>query len=115
MLIKLKNVENLANDNKLFAIGLLYNLLKENYSKTAKLEKITRRGKLISNEYDNMIYSDIINIMSKSVDFKMIHCFEFESMKDVFLCNVNYIDIQMRNSNLYNKIVKHVSKFELFC
>ena len=87
---------------------MFYNLIKENYSKTAKLQKMTKKGKLISNEYDNMIYSDIINIMSQSVDFRMIHCFEFESVKDVFILNVNYIDFQLRNSNLYNKIVKHV-------
>lgn len=109
LVIKLKNVENLANENKLYAIGLFYNLLKENYTKCAKLEKMTKRGKQISNEYDNMIYSDIINIMSKMIDFKMIHCFEFESIQDVFCSNVNYIDIQMKNSNLYHKIIKYVS------
>ncbi len=113
-MIKLKNVENLANENKLFAIGLFYNLIKENYTKTAKLEKITKRGNLISNEYENILYADIISMMSKSIEFKSIHCFEFESVQDVFFQNFNFVDIQLKSSNYYHKFVKYVIYFVIF-
>ena len=104
-------MENLANENKLFALGLFYNLFKENYTKSSKLDKMKRRGKLISNEYDNIIYSDIINTMSRSIEFKSIHCFEFESVQDVFFSNFNFMDTQIKNSNLYHKIIKYVRKY----
>jgi hypothetical protein len=108
LVIKQKEFDNLKNENKMFGIEIFSKIFKQNYQKSSKIEKITKRGKLISSEFDNMVYSDIINMMSSGVELKYIHCFDFESVLTIFQNNSGYLDQQIKNSDSYHKIIKYV-------
>jgi hypothetical protein len=86
----------------------MYNHFKEGYLKLAKLEKNIKRGKQISDEFENIIFSDLINLYSQNIDFKNLHYFDFEEHKDLFFNHPMYIDTQLKNSEIYHKIIKYV-------
>jgi hypothetical protein len=75
----------------------------------AKLEKNIKRGKQISNEFENIIYNELINIYSQFLNFKNLHYLDFESIQDVFLNNPRYINTQLNSSDIYHKIIKYVN------
>lgn len=86
----------------------MYSFFKEGYLKLAKLEKNIKKGKQISDEFDNIIFSDLINLYNQNIDLKNLHYFDFEEYKDLFFNHPMYIDTQIKNSEIYNKIIKYV-------
>ncbi len=91
------------------AIQIFQGIFRENYNKSTKMEKQTKRGRLLSNDFEDIIYSDIFNFMGKNVDIRTIHSFDYDSYKDLLTLNHNFLDTQLRNSDKYNKIIKYVS------
>jgi hypothetical protein len=110
MIIKLKNIENIINQNKSIGIHQIYDMYKQNYIKCAKINKNTQRGKQISNEYENMVYSEIFNNFAKSIDFKNLHYFEMASpIQQIFYNNENFVDSQIKKSSIFNKSTEYVN------
>ena len=110
LVINLRNIDNINNQNKILAISHLEHMYKDGYRKIARTEKQIKRGKLISSEFDNIIYNDIYSNFTMYIDFKNLHQFDFDSLQEVFFNNKSFIDSQIKNSNAYNKIIKYVKQ-----
>ena len=87
----------------------IYDIYKRNYIKIAKIDKSTKRGKLISNEYENIVYAEIDNNFSKNIDLKNLYHFDYSSpIQNIFTNNENYVDLQIKKSNIYNSSIEYV-------
>jgi hypothetical protein len=106
--IKLGDVENLLNHNKLICVNQIYKMYKENYLKLAKSEKNIKRGKSISSEYDNIVYGELINIYTQQIDIKNIRSYDFDNLQEILLNNSRYVDVQLKKSDIYHRIIKYV-------
>jgi hypothetical protein len=85
-------------------------MYKTNYYKFSKLEKNLKKRKMISNEFDNIINSDVANSYAPMNVLKNIFTFDFNSdgLQELFQNNISYVDYQLKASNIYNKIIHFV-------
>ena len=89
----------------------LNKLIKENFVKMYNCDTHIKRGRQISNEYENIISDEMVSIFNQSVVLGKAQVFEFEDLNDVFINNQRYPDFLLKKSNAYNKIANYVDYF----
>lgn len=100
---------NLINSVKFKNLEEFYQKFKKGYQKFVKIERSLAKGKAISSDYENMILSEVMNNFS-DMNIKSIHKFDYEreEVQTLFYNNLNYIDHQLKSSNIYNKAINYV-------
>ncbi len=106
----MKNIENLQNLNKRLALIQIYSLAKDNYSRMVKCEKHIKRGRQISNEYENIINDEMYSILNQSIQLGKAHIFDYDDLSDLLINNKRYPDYLLKETSNYNKIISFVKK-----
>jgi hypothetical protein len=79
----------------------------------AKCDKHIKRGRIISNEYENIISNEIISILNKSIPLGNSHIFKYDDLTDLLINNKRYPDFLLKDSKSYNKIIGFVNIYNI--
>lgn len=111
-IIKIEESINTLNETKIKCLNEISNLIKNNYKMFNNIDQNIYRNNLISNEYENSIYNNLLNIFSSNnYNFKNIQLINFEEIKEFVSNNPQYLDYQIKNSELYKNIIINVFSF----
>jgi hypothetical protein len=79
----------------------------------AKCDKHIKRGRIISNEYENIISNEIVSILNQSIPLGKSHIFQYDELTELLINNKRYPDFLLKDSNNYNKIIGFVNFYKL--
>ncbi len=106
-IIKIKEIDNILNQNKLLSLNNFYKKCKGFYSKISRICKTFPRRQL---------EVEIANLVIQK-DSAMFNVFIFditeENINATFYNNKNYLNLQIKNSGAYNKIIKYVNNYSI--